>query len=130
MGILHLPDQAPHSVRLIKLVNISIAAKAQSVSISVPSAAQLGKNIVFQANADPDGTPVVHYHWNFGDGTRNEGRIVHHAYTGNGTYSVTLVAVGVDEKETVRKANIVIQGTLSTTYDVKDYRRYQDSPNH
>ncbi len=128
-GILHVPDQAAHSVRLIKLVNVSVAAKAPSVSISVPSTAHLGKSIVFQAITDPGGTPAVHYRWNFGDGTRNEGMVVHHAYTGNGTYSVTLVAVGVNEEETVRKTSISIEGTLSTTYDMKDYRRYQDNPN-
>ncbi|MCW3986207.1 MAG: PKD domain-containing protein, partial [Candidatus Bathyarchaeota archaeon] len=56
-----------------------------------------GEIIQFDASgsSDPDGV-IVSYFWDFGDGTNATGVIVNHAYTGDGTYMVTLVVTDDD----------------------------------
>jgi len=38
---------------------------------------------------DPDGN-IVSWHWKFGDGSTGSGEVVHHTYSNNGEYTVTL----------------------------------------
>lgn len=47
--------------------------------------------VVFDGSGshDQDGN-IERYHWNFGDGSYGDGEIVHHTYSQNGTYDVTL----------------------------------------
>src|SRR5579883_91256 len=123
--MLRIRDQAPHSVRLVKLIDLSSAAQALSITILAPGEARIGQNVEFQANITSLGTPAIRYLWNFGDGTSDEGRIVHHAYTRNGAYTVTLAVDGVDQKQARHTVNITVEGTPQTTYDVKNYRRYR-----
>jgi len=49
------------------------------------------ESITFNASSsyDPDGS-IVSYFWTFGDGTNALGKIVSHAYSDNGIYTVTL----------------------------------------
>jgi len=51
----------------------------------------ISQNVPFHANNsyDPDGS-IVSYSWNFGDGGSSSGINPTHAYTANGTYTVTL----------------------------------------
>lgn len=41
-------------------------------------------------SSDPDGDPIVDYHWVFGDGSDGYGVQASHQYTAAGTYAVTL----------------------------------------
>ncbi|MFH1100653.1 MAG: PKD domain-containing protein [Methanobacteriota archaeon] len=51
----------------------------------------IDEDIIFNGSRsyDPDGT-ITSLHWMFGDGTNDTGKIVTHAYTQAGTYTVTL----------------------------------------
>ena len=51
----------------------------------------VSEEITFDASSsyDPDGK-IVKYEWDFGDGSKAEGKIVKHIYTREGTYIVTL----------------------------------------
>ncbi len=42
-------------------------------------------------SSDPDGDPIVEYHWVFGDGGDGYGVQASHQYTAGGTYAVTLI---------------------------------------
>jgi PKD repeat protein len=56
-----------------------------------PPNANKGIDITFDASTsrDADGT-IQHYHWDFGDGAKAEGKIVTHRYTSQGTFTTTL----------------------------------------
>jgi alpha-galactosidase len=116
----------PHSVHLIKLIDNSVSAKAPVIDVSAPKKAKIGQNVEFRAIVNPRGTPATQYHWDFGDGTSQDGTVVHHAYTRDNTYAVTLRVDGLDGVPTTHAAEIVVEGTLKTTYEVRDYRRYQE----
>jgi len=84
---------------------ISSTSAVKSVGNSPPVASftesaetvYTGITITFDASAsyDPDGS-IVSYYWDFGDGTNATGVSVGHAYSDNGTYTVTLTVTDDD----------------------------------
>ena len=67
---MRIENQPPQSVKVIKIIDSSVAAAAPTVTAQVPSAATAGETIHLSAQAGADGVPAVAYHWDFGDGTR------------------------------------------------------------
>jgi hypothetical protein len=57
-----------------------------------PYAGVVGVPIAFDGSgsADPDGTPLVFYRWDFGDGAAGSGAAASHAYAAGGVFAVTL----------------------------------------
>jgi hypothetical protein len=125
-GILRIDNQAPHSVRLIKIVDSSTLPNAPSVSLQVPSKGQIGATVHVSAAVGPNGTPALSYHWNFGDGITAEGSSADHAYTRNGVYKIVLTVDGLDGIAATETSSITIEGTIRTTYDVENARRYKE----
>jgi alpha-galactosidase len=125
-GALRIENQSPHSVRLIKIVDNSIPASAPSVSLQAPSQAKLGAVVRVSAALEADSVPALMYHWDFGDGISAQGPSADHAYTRNGVYKITLQAEGLDGIAATKTSEITIQGTLKTTYDVENSRRFQE----
>lgn len=60
--------------------------------INTPPAIEANKSTIFDASQSftPENAKNIHYEWNFGDGNRNEGIEVLHAYKEPGYYTVTL----------------------------------------
>lgn len=121
---LRINAQAPHSVRLIKLVDTSVPAQTPIVKIQAPEKTNIGQSTEFRAATNSSGTPATQYHWDFGDGTGEDGAVVRHAYTRNGPYTVMLKAEGLNGASAPQSAKIVVEGSLKTTYEVQDYRRF------
>ncbi len=72
---------------------------SSSTAASVAGAVETGIMVRFAAtpSSDPDGDPLV-YHWDFGDGDSDVGKIVTHEYTSTDPVTVTLrVADGTPE---------------------------------
>lgn len=125
-GRLQIAEQAPHSVRLIKLVDSSVPVHAPSIKADIPAHGQTGASVEFRATVAPDSVPALRYVWDFGDGTHEEGEVIHHAYTREGNYNVHLVVDGLDGKQAVQTSTFSAQGTIKTTFEVQDNRRYSE----
>lgn len=105
-------EQPAHSVRLVKIVDSAIPAAAPSIKLEVPDHAQVWDEVKLVSNADANGVPALTYHWDFGDGTNEQGRQVTHAYTKEGTYTVRLKVEGVDGVAAEKETSISVNGTL------------------
>ncbi|HEV2699176.1 MAG TPA: PKD domain-containing protein, partial [Terriglobales bacterium] len=86
----------PHAVKVLKIVDSSIAAAEPAVRVHAPETAETGNSANFSAEADQSAVPVLRYRWDFGDGTSTEGPRVSHAYTHRGEFTVRLRAEGLD----------------------------------
>jgi hypothetical protein len=117
--------QAPHSVRLIKLVANSIAPSSPVVRLQAPAQAQLGLPVHVLAVVNPESAPVLAYDWDFGDGISSRGPSADHAYTRNGVYKIALTVHGLNGVSSTETSSITIQGSLKTTYDIEHSRRYE-----
>ena len=73
-----------------------------------PESPTVGEIVTFDASAshDPDGT-IVSYAWDYGDATSDSGEIVTHAYSLEGTYTVTLTVTD-DEAATDTATDMII----------------------
>lgn len=106
-------EQPAHSVKLIKIVDTSIPAAAPAVDLRAPDHAKVWEEIDFVATAVPDGVPALAYHWDFGDGTTDEGKRVKHTFTTEGSHTVRLVVDGVDGVPAEKTANVAVSGTVA-----------------
>ncbi len=106
-------EEASHSVKLIKIIDGSVPAAAPSVNLQVPDHAKVGEAIEFVSNTASDGVPALAYHWDFGDGTTDEGRHVTHTYTTAGQHAVRLVVDGVDEIAAAKSTTVAVGGAVS-----------------
>ncbi|MGA7383127.1 MAG: PKD domain-containing protein [Terriglobales bacterium] len=125
-GLIEIENQAPHSVRLVKIVDTSVPAAAPSVSLKAPEQAQLGHMVELSAVVDPEGVPALRYHWDFGDGVSAHGPAVTHAYTRNGVYTVRVSVDGMDGIAATKTSSVPVTGNITTTYDVPGARRYEE----
>jgi len=62
-------------------------------NFSAPETACTGSMVTFDASSTADDTPeTVKYMWNFGDGTKAEGKVVNKTFDKGGVYKVQLIA--------------------------------------
>ena len=87
-GSLQIANQTPESVRVIKIIDNSVAPAASAVTANVPSVANAGEIFPLSAQPDASGVPAVSYVWDFGDGISARGAKVSHTYTRAGTFNV------------------------------------------
>jgi hypothetical protein len=129
-GIVRLNDQAPHSVRVIKLIDGTVPTAAPTVTAKVPSEARVSETLQFSAQAAPSGVPALSYRWDFGDGTTADGAHVAHTYTRPAVFTLQLIAEGLDGVESRQSFSVKATGTLTAAPDVLQNTRYTDSAGH
>jgi len=105
-------EQPPHSVRMIKMVDTSVAAAGPTVTLTAPASGKIYEVLNFVGAADSSGVPALAYHWNFGDGTSEDGRQVHHAYTKAGNFTVRLKVDGIDGLPAEKSATVSVNGDI------------------
>jgi alpha-galactosidase len=122
-----LENQPPQSVRVIKLIDKSVAAAAPTVTAQVPATARAGETITLSAisaSADAGAVPAVAYHWEFGDGTSADSPKVSHAYTSAGDFTIRLTVDGVDGVPAQKTFSIKVTGNLKAHSNLSDNRRF------
>jgi PKD repeat protein len=76
-------------------------------------AVNTGETVSFDASdsSDPDGS-IVDYSWDFGDGAKGTGVSVQHAYSQDGTYTVTLTVTDDDGATGTAKATKTVHNRI------------------
>ena len=126
-GAVRLENQSPQSVRVIKLIDTSVAATAPTVTAQVPAVANTGATITLSALSAPteaSGVPAVAYHWDFGDGTSADSPKVSHAYTNAGEFTIRLTVNGVDGVPVQKDFSVKVTGSLKPHSNLTDNRRF------
>jgi len=131
-GAVRLENQPPQSVRVIKLIDKSVAAAAPTVTAQVPTAANTGETITLSAitlsalsaQAETGGVPAVAYHWDLGDGTSADSPKVSHAYTSAGEFTIHLTVDGVDGVPAHKNFSVKVTGNLRAHSNLTDNRRF------
>jgi alpha-galactosidase len=116
-----------HSVRMLKLIDTSAPKPLPVFAVSVPLDGPAGSALEMRATADSSKTPVLEYHWNFGDETSEEGAVVTHTYTQPGKYLVTVNSIGLDGSRSRQTALISVNGYVPTIYDPSAKVRFQET---
>jgi alpha-galactosidase len=129
-GAVRLENQPPQSVRVIKLIDKSVAAAAPTVTAQVPAAADSGQTIALSAQAEAGGVPAVAYHWDFGDGTSADSPKVSHAYTRAGEFTIGLTVDGLDGVPAHKDFSVTVTGKLKAHSNLTDNRRFVEPTDH
>jgi len=116
--------QPPHSVRILKLVDTTVEGAELAFEAYAPANTQAGASLEFRA-ASGDATPVLQYHWAFGDGVSAEGSQVTHTYTHASHYKVTATAIGLNGRTLQHTLDIPVTGAVPTAYDPTAKKRYE-----
>ncbi|MDW5267059.1 MULTISPECIES: alpha-galactosidase [Acidobacteriaceae] len=124
LGAALVVQQPPHSVRVFKVVNTDIAAKAPAVTIKVASSGKAGEPIGFHAAPADEAQPVLHYTWHFGDGVTMEGSDVMHTYTHAGVFKARIKSEGFAPEPDVHPFSITITGAIATKFSPERNRRF------
>ncbi len=125
-GTVRIENQAPQSVKMIRLIDSSVAPVAPAVKAEVPAAANAGEIIHFLAQSETSGAPPASYRWDFGDGTGANGSKVSHAYTQAAQFTVRLTVDGVDGVPQVQNFPIKVSGNLTAFPKLSDNKRFQE----
>jgi hypothetical protein len=110
--------QPAHSVRMLKLIDNAVPAEVPS-----PTAGTAGETLAFSGEGSPTETPVLTYHWDFGDGSATDGIKVQHAYTHAGEYDVRVTATGLDAAANSKDVRVKISGNIATRFVTADKKR-------
>jgi alpha-galactosidase len=113
---------APHSVKVLRILDSSVPAAPPSVTIDVPDAAKAGEAVRLSAESDSR-APAVGYTWDFGDGTHSDGARTSHTYTHPGQFTLHLVAQGLDGLPFEKAITIKIDGRIDTRFAPKEKER-------
>jgi len=106
-------QQPAHSVRMVKIIDEGVAAAAPAVTVEVPDHAKADEDLTLSVSSDPNGVPALSYRWDFGDGTAEKGRVVHHAYTRSGDFTVRVSVEGMDRVHAEKQATISVNGNMT-----------------
>jgi hypothetical protein len=115
--------EKPHSVRMLKLIDKSVAAAAPAFEIRAAAGAKAGETATFTAVASSAQAPVLTCHWDFGDGSSMDGMEVHHAFSHAGDYDMRVTVTGLDAITNLKTFKVSITGNVATRFVPADKRR-------
>lgn len=107
--------QPAHSVRMFKLVEDGIQAEPPAFEVRSATEAKAGETITFVAEKISD-EPVLACHWDFGDGSTEDGMKVQHTYTQSGEYTVRATGTGLEAITGSKNVTVTISGNIATRF--------------
>ena len=110
---------------VIKVNNTPVLNKLPIASfIYSPENPVVNQTITFDASSsyDPDGM-IVKYEWDFGDGSKAEGKVITHSYKKPGAYTVTLT---VTDDEGARNSTSRIVPVSEETFDPTKWKYHDE----
>ena len=120
-GAIHLSIPA-ESVRMVKLIDSSVAVSAPEIRIDAPD--HIASGATLRLSAEPvSGDPPVAWLWTFGDGVTASGENTSHTWTDSGDYTVTVTAHGLGGEKAQKQVQIHVAGTMSTRFNPAEIRR-------
>jgi hypothetical protein len=108
---------APRSVRMFKVVDSSIPAAGPQVNPRIPDHASVGQPTAFSAETGSESVPALAYNWDFGDGVSSSGREARHTFTHPGTFTIHLVAEGIEGVPFEKTQEISASGSFDSTFN-------------
>ena len=121
-----IENQAPESVRIIKILDNRVSPSAPTVTANVPSIANVGETVQLLAQSELAEVPAVNYLWDFGDGTGADGPKVSHTYTRAANFTIHLTVQGIDGLPAVQIFSVKAIGNLRAYPSLLDNRRFRD----
>ncbi len=121
-------DLPPFSVRMVKILDSSIAPAAPTIKAQVPKNVATGSPVAFSAATDPSGVPALGYRWDFGDGSGTSGSSVLHTYTHAGDFRVHLVAEGIENVPFEASYTVSVSGEIEKHFRPDRNRRFGSEP--
>jgi alpha-galactosidase len=115
--------QPAHSVRMFKLNEDGVQAARPAFEIHSATEAKAGGTTTFSADGVSGEEPVLTCHWEFGDGSNEDGLKVHHAYTQAGEYTVRVTATGLEASTSSKTLTVKISGNIATRFVPADKKR-------
>lgn len=109
-----------------------------SFSDTQPPTAEAGENqvgdpnqeLTFDGTASTDDYGIESYQWDFGDGTSASGATVSHAYSGGGTYTVTLTVTDFGDNTATDTLIVTIATPIPDEPEVSDEAKAEDTEGH
>jgi alpha-galactosidase len=112
----------PHSVRMLEIVDHSVAASAPVFDLRCPQSGRTGAQLVCAAETR-GADPILTYDWTFGDGVSAQGSHVAHTWTEPGEYRVRVSATGLDGETASQEVAVRTVGYMSTVFAPARIRR-------
>jgi alpha-galactosidase len=115
--------QKAHSVRVLKLIDNTVPAVQPPFEIQSVNGAKAGETLTLSAVPSSSDAPVLTCHWDFGDGSSEDGLRVQHAFTHAGDYDVQVTVEGLGAVTNRKTARVSIAGDVSTRFDQEAKQR-------
>lgn len=115
--------QPPHSVRMFKLIEDGVQATPPTFQVRSAPEAKAGETMTFEANGESGEEPMLTCHWDFGDGSNQDGMKVQHTYTESGEYTVRTTATGLEATTNSKTFTVKISGNIATRFVSADKKR-------
>jgi alpha-galactosidase len=125
-----IENQAPESVRVIKIIDNSVPPSAPIVTTNVPSVANAGESFQVSVQTETAGVPAVNYLWDFGDGTSANASEASHTYTRAGMFTIHLTVQGIDGPPALQTFSVKVTGNLHAYPNLLGNRRFRDLADH
>jgi len=115
--------QSAHSVRMFKLIERGVEAAPPAFDIRSAKVGKAGDIMRFSAERVPGEEPALTFHWDFGDGSSQDGTKVYHAYTQSGEYTVRITATGLDASTNSKTLAVRVSGNIATRFVPAEKKR-------